>query len=234
MTVVGIHGNYELDLDKVTCTCQNFKFKCKRHPIGDAARLCKHLKEHEGELSYNVQARVAAIDPTRKTAKGIRFPREQASAVADKVIDCINHFQVDKFAICGSYRRQKETIGDLDFLISFSALPGIDKEIENMINCIEYEADTTLTKGNISARFVFSGIQVDIKIISKDLWPYALMHYTGSMDENVRLRRKAKSLGYKLNEYGLHKISDDTLIKCESEEEVYKALGLPYVEPQNR
>lgn len=83
-----------------------------------------------------------------------------------------------------------------------------------------------------SVRFA-SGISADLRVVEAKEFPYTLLHFTGSKEHNVVLRQRAKERGLKLNEYGLFH-DDETLVECDSEEAIYKALDLPFIPPELR
>jgi DNA polymerase (family 10) len=85
------------------------------------------------------------------------------------------------------------------------------------------------TKTSVRMR---SGIEADLRVVSTMEFPYALMYFTGSKEHNVRLRGIAKKKGWKLNEYGL--FDGDDLVQCKSEEEIYRALGIPFIPSELR
>ena len=130
--------------------------------------------------------------------------------------------------VCGSIRRRKEIVRDMDILVGggdaghissyFTSLP----EVEEVL--ISGETKT-------SCRFK-SGIEADLRVVSALQFPYALMYFTGSKEHNVRLRGIAKKKGLKLNEYGL--FDNETPIELKNEEEIYHKLGLAYVAPELR
>lgn len=143
---------------------------------------------------------------------------------ADKIIMyIISHLCLfGKVVVCGSYRRGKELIGDLD-------LVG-DNNLMITKLCSLGEA---LTCGTISCRVIVRGVQIDLKIANKDMWGTSLMMWTGSKSENIRLRRIAMKKGLKLNEYGLWN-GNINLAKGKTEEEIYKLLGEKYLIPSER
>jgi DNA polymerase (family 10) len=86
-----------------------------------------------------------------------------------------------------------------------------------------------------STRIAFdlkSGLRTDIRILSDELWGSALLYFTGSKEHNISLRRRAIEQNMKLSEYGLFK--NEKVIASRTEEEIYKTLGVPFVEPENR
>ena len=136
--------------------------------------------------------------------------------------------EVKKISIAGSARRMKETIGDVDILVAsgkptkindfFVSLPGIEK---------------VWAKGPTkSSVHLVRGFDVDLRIVKEESFGSALQYFTGSKEHNVATRRIAISKGLKLNEYGVFRGSK--MIAGKTEEEVYKAIGMSYIEPEMR
>ncbi len=130
----------------------------------------------------------------------------------------------------GSARRMKETVGDLDILVAsddgervvehFTLLPRVTR---------------VLSKGSTRSSIVVgSNLQVDLRVVHPESYGSALQYFTGSKEHNIKLRRLAQKSGYKLNEYGLFKRKNGEKVAGETEEEVYKTLGLQYIEPELR
>lgn len=130
--------------------------------------------------------------------------------------------------ICGSIRRRKEVVRDMDFLV---AGENHEKATSFFVSMPEVEEVLVAGDTKTSVRMK-SGIEADLRVVSRDEFPYALMYFTGSKEHNVRLRGLAKKKGWKLNEYGL--FEGDKLVSCRNEEEIYKALGLPFIAPELR
>lgn len=136
--------------------------------------------------------------------------------------------EVEKVSIAGSLRRRKETIGDVDFLVVsekpekvmdfFVSMPGVKKVWGK-----------GATKASIHMK---SGFDMDLRIVPKKSYGAALQYFTGSQDHNIVTRKLAIAKGLKLSEYGVFK--DLKMIAGASEEEVYKAIGLSYIEPELR
>lgn len=130
--------------------------------------------------------------------------------------------------VCGSIRRRKETVKDIDILVAgddykalsafFTAMPEIDEVL--------------LTGETKTSCRLKSGIEVDLRVVSPEAYPYALMYFTGSKEHNVRLRGISKKKGWKLNEYGL--FEEDRFIGFKTEKDIYNALGLSYIPPELR
>jgi len=130
----------------------------------------------------------------------------------------------------GSLRRMKETIGDIDILVSskdpgvvmeaFCSLPNVDK--------VQLRGDT---KSSIVTR---SGLQVDLRVVQPGEFGAALQYFTGSQSHNVRVREIAKKEGMKINEYGVFEVAGGRRLAGETEEEVYRALGMALPPPEIR
>ena len=135
---------------------------------------------------------------------------------------------VDKAVVAGSTRRGKETVGDLDILAIAKDSKKIMKEFVSMNEVAKIIANGG-TKSSVKLN---NGLDVDLRAVPKDSYGAALNYFTGSKAHNIGLRKIAIKKGYKLNEYGLYKGSRQ--IAGKTEEEIYSALGLQYVEPEMR
>ena len=130
--------------------------------------------------------------------------------------------------VCGSIRRRKEIVRDMDILVAAES----HEKVTSFFVFIP-EAEEVLVTGDTKTSVrMKSGIEADLRVVSEKEFPYALMYFTGSKEHNVRLRGIAKKKGWKLNEYGL--FDGENLVQCKSEEEIYHALGLPFIHPELR
>jgi DNA polymerase (family 10) len=136
--------------------------------------------------------------------------------------------KVEMISIAGSLRRMKETVGDMDIL-AFSSQPA---EVMDFFTSME-NVEAVIAKGETKSSVrLESGIQVDLRIVPKESFGSALQYFTGSKEHNIAVRKIAVRAGCKLNEYGLFK--GEKRIAGESEEEVYRALGMDYIPPELR
>ena len=137
---------------------------------------------------------------------------------------------IDQISIAGSLRRRKETIGDIDILVSSS------KPDEIMDAFSEYHlVDEVMLKGKTKTSVrLKDGIQVDLRVVEKKSFGSALQYFTGSKEHNVLLRGLAIKNGMKLNEYGLFSKETDKYLAGETEKEVYKNIGLSFIPPELR
>jgi len=149
--------------------------------------------------------------------------------------------QVAKFpgvvrsALCGSLRRRKETIADIDLLVS-SADP---KPIMDAFVTLPHVLQVTGhgdTKSSVVAGLALDGAKIvmnaDLRVVPDDMFAFALLYFTGSKEHNIRLRQRAIDRGWSLNEYAL--TGKKKAPSCRAEEDIYKALGLGYVPPELR
>jgi DNA polymerase (family 10) len=135
---------------------------------------------------------------------------------------------VERVTIAGSYRRRKETVGDLDILVVSKKPESVMDYFTSMDN-----VGRVLGKGNAKSSVVLKdGLQVDIRVFDEEIYGSALLYFTGSKEHNVKLRIVAIEKGLKLSEYGVFR--DDTRIAGKTEEECYSVLGLSYIEPELR
>ncbi len=135
---------------------------------------------------------------------------------------------VGRVEVAGSFRRCRETVGDLDILV----VAGPDSDV--MARFVRYdEVADILAQGTTRASVVLkSGLQVDLRVVEAAACGAALCYFTGSKAHNIALRRIAQEAGLKLNEYGVFRGGER--IAGASEEEVYRALGLPWIPPELR
>lgn len=160
-----------------------------------------------------------------------------ARRVADQILPGLQSLpEVDRVEAAGSLRRGMETVGDLDFLVASSNPEPIMEWFTKMEGIVEVTAHGD-TKSSV--RFE-GGMQADLRVVPSEQFYFALHHFTGSKDHNVRMRQKALSMGLSLSEWGLRpeedKDSSRTMgtVDAQSEEDIFKALGLSYIPPSLR
>jgi DNA polymerase (family 10) len=135
---------------------------------------------------------------------------------------------VEQVWLAGSVRRRRETIGDLDFLV-------ISKKPEPIIDSFTKfsEVEEILVKGSTKATVRINiGMDADLRVIPSESFGAALLYFSGSKGLNIELRKIAKGMNLRLNEYGLY--NNGEMIAGKTEEEIFKALGLSYIEPEMR
>ena len=143
---------------------------------------------------------------------------------------------VKRASVAGSFRRRLETVGDLDFIVA-SDTPG---PIMDWFTQIEGVKEIT-AKGETKSSVRFeNGIQADLRIVSEQVFVFALHHFTGSKDHNVMMRQRALSMGYRLSEWGIfdkeseENIPIDAVKDIETEADLFKFFGLEMIEPELR
>ena len=139
---------------------------------------------------------------------------------------------VERVEVAGSLRRKKEVVRDIDILVSAkrSDAPKIMKAFTGHDG-----VDTVLANGETKSSVrLHSGIQADVRVVSKTEFPFALQYFTGSKEHNVELRSRAKKRGIRMNEYGLFRGESEKSLSCKNEEEIFKKLGLEYIPPELR
>ncbi|NNG67455.1 DNA polymerase/3'-5' exonuclease PolX [Caldanaerobacter subterraneus] len=173
----------------------------------------------------------------KKILEGIQFVKQysghhlyfEAYEEATKIKEYIDGTGlVIKSEIAGSLRRKKEIVKDIDILAT-------SKEALKLMDAfVNYDGvREVIAKGETKTSVVLkSGINVDLRVVKEEEFPYALHHFTGSKEHNTAMRHRAKSMGIKMNEYGLFK--GDHLIECKEEEEIFSKLGLLYIPPELR
>ena len=167
-----------------------------------------------------------------------RFLLDRATEEAEKLSGYIRNCEaVESVTAAGSLRRGRDTIGDIDLLVTMK--PGQDKQanVDNVADYIQkYPGiETHLARGEnkVSVR-LGSGLQVDVRLLEKKSFGAALLYFTGSKEHNVVLRGRANDMGWTLNEYALTTLKGGKSVAGKTEEEIYAKLKLAYIEPELR
>jgi DNA polymerase (family 10) len=150
------------------------------------------------------------------------------------LVEYLQEEAVERVEVAGSYRRRKETVGDLDILVVSDQG---EKAAEHFVN-FEDVAEV-VSQGETRASVVLrSGLQVDLRVVADESYGAALMYFTGSKAHNISLRETAVEKGLKINEYGVFPADggqeQDDAIAGESEEEMYRLFDLPFIVPELR
>ncbi len=131
--------------------------------------------------------------------------------------------------VAGSLRRMQETIGDIDIIV------GGDDPIPIIEAFTSYPGSSVITKGTTQSSIrLLDGTRVDMRVVKENSYGAALQYFTGSKDHNIALRRLAIEKGFKLNEYGAFRKSDGERVAGETEEGMYRILGLDIMPPEMR
>jgi DNA polymerase (family X) len=174
------------------------------------------------------------IEDHRKNSS--RFRIDKAQGYADTISALILAFPgIDTITPAGSLRRGRETVGDLDLLVTGPAC-----EADVVSAAVEHVAalpliDKLLAKGQNKVSFTLrNNLQVDVRLLPRASYGAALQYFTGSKMHNVALRQRAIKRGLTLSEYALLRLEDNVIVAAASEEEIYNALELDYIPPELR
>ncbi|MGD0859192.1 MAG: DNA polymerase/3'-5' exonuclease PolX [Terracidiphilus sp.] len=174
------------------------------------------------------------IDDYRRSAG--RFRIDVAEEAAGRIAAYLLAFDgIERVTPAGSLRRGRETVGDLDLLVTGSACAP-----EHTAAAVEHVAaypgiHDLIAKGENKVSFHLSnGLQVDVRLLPSACYGAALQYFTGSKAHNVALRQRALKMGYTLSEWALARLDDDSVVAAATEEEIYAALGMDWIPPELR
>jgi len=197
--------------------------------VAELKEACQgtEISSLSGFGAKTVEKILAAIANREKFAD--RFRLGDVAPLAETLLERLrDHPKVNRSAIAGSYRRSKETLHDLDFLVAttdpaeltafFTGFPEVHEVIAH--------GDT---KASIRLK---DGLQCDLRAVSNDHFPFALQYFTGSKEHNVELRSLARKKGLSLNEYDF--TGEGDLPEVREESDIYRALGLDWIPPELR
>jgi DNA polymerase (family X) len=195
---------------------------------GKIRELPRMGEKHEQKL-------LKAIEDYRRLSG--RFLIDAAEAEANKLTEYLAKFPgIDRITPAGSLRRGRETVGDLDILVTGAACC----DDEQRANAVEYVAKypplmDVIAKGDNKISFrLRSDLQVDVRLLPPESFGAAMQYFTGSKAHNVALRQRALKMGYTLNEYSLADLKTEKPVAGKTEEEIYAKLNLDYISPELR
>jgi DNA polymerase (family 10) len=214
-----LHEKLDVDsIESLTVACQE----------GKVAELKGFGKKTEEKILSGIKNR---------EAYAARHLWWDARSVVQKILPGLEGLpEVERVEAAGSFRRGMETVGDLDFLVA-SSNPA---PIMDWFTSMEGIAEVTAHGDTKSSIRLEGGMQADLRVVPSEQFYFALHHFTGSKDHNVRMRQKALSLGLSLSEWGLRPEEEKDSsrkagpVEANSEEDIFKALGLQYVPPSLR
>lgn len=190
------------------------------------------LSEVEGFGEKMEQNIIRRIERLKKSSD--RQLLSTALEAAEGVVDHLKRLPTVRHCeIAGSLRRWKETIGDIDIVVSAAEKdrPGIMEAFVRLGESIVAQGDTK------SSIVLATGINCDLRIVSEPEFPFAMNYFTGSKEHNVEMRSLARKKGWSLNEYGFSPVEEGSRKKapvCKDESELYEFLGLRYIAPELR
>ncbi len=195
---------------------------------GKIRTLPRMGEKHEQKL-------LKSIEDYRRIAG--RFLLDAAENQARRIVEHLQDYRgVEKVTPAGSLRRGRETVGDLDILVTGPACcddSEREKLIEHVIKLPGLMEIIARGENKVSFR-LRGGMQVDIRLLPPDSFGAAMQYFTGSKAHNVALRQRALKMGYTLSEYSLARLDDETVVAGKTEEEIYAALKLDFIPPALR
>ena len=200
----------------------------KIHSVGELEYAC-----HENRLLDLPGFGAKTQENILKGIKGLtayagRYLAVSVQREADEIVHALREAEgAVRVSVAGSLRRHKGVVKDMDLVASGDPDALMDAVADHpLVEEVTARGDTKLTA------HLNSGVNLDLRVVPDDSFPYALQHFTGSKDHNIELRGRAVSMELKSNEYGLFKGKKN--IPCKDEEDIYEKLGLTYIPPELR
>lgn len=202
--------------------------------VDNIEKLERAIKEHQikdlagmGEKSETNILRGIELYKRRKE----RFLLGRALPLVEEMVESLSQLkETNKISFAGSLRRKKETIGDIDILVTSQNPEKIMKTFTSLPQVREILAEGP-TKSSIITK---DDLHIDVRVVEPISFGAALQYFTGSKAHNIKLRELALKRGLKINEYGVFEVESGNRIAGEKEEEVYQALNLPFIPPELR
>jgi DNA polymerase (family 10) len=213
--------------------------KFKAGSVGDVEKLAKEgkLRDLPGFGEKSEQNILKAVEVFKKSSGRFLISRgEEAAAEIAAYIKKAGK-GVESVTPAGSLRRGKETVGDLDLLVTLAPGHTKQKEVDAIAeHILKFPGiDQTLAHGENKVSFTLQdGLQVDVRLLEKENFGAALLYFTGSKEHNVALRGRANDMGYTLNEYQLATLGAEKHVAGRTEEEIYSKLKMEFVPPELR
>jgi DNA polymerase (family 10) len=172
-----------------------------------------------------------AIERMHLASKEQRRPIHEVMPVAESMVAMLEERDdVERVAYAGSLRRFRETIGDVDLLVAAHETAGIMAAFttHDSVHDVQGHGETK------SSIVTHDGLQVDLRVVRPEAFGAAMVYFTGSKAHNIRLRQRAIARGWKLSEYTLEDAETGDVVAATTEEDVYGALGLAWIPPEQR
>ncbi len=195
---------------------------------GKIRELPRMGEKHEAKL-------LKAIEDYRRI--GGRFLIDAAELECEKIVAYVERFPgIDKITPAGSLRRGRDTVGDLDILVTGEACTTEAGRQEAIAYVAKYPPlmDVIASGDNKISFHLRGGLQVDVRLLPPESFGAAMQYFTGSKAHNVSLRQRALKMGYTLNEYSLATLEGEKPVAGKTEEEIYAKLKLDYIPPEMR
>lgn len=216
--VKALYDNLQID------SIEKLKTACEAGQIAE-------LKGFGAKTQEKILAGITYLDQV-----GHRVRIDHALTLGEALLAQVRTFpNVIRSELCGSTRRRKETVADLDILVSARGAAPIMDAFVKLPEVIQILAHGP-TKSSVMAAMYVHGekvtLQADLRVVTDEQFPFGLLYFTGSKEHNIRLRQRAIERELTLNEYELK--SKKKSVKCQTEEDIYAALGMVYVPPEMR
>ena len=195
---------------------------------GKIRELPRMGEKHEAKL-------LKAIEDYRRI--GGRFLIDSAEIECEKITAYVEKFPgIEKITPAGSLRRGRETVGDLDILVTGEACAAEEGRQKAIAYVAQYPPlmDVIASGDNKISFHLRDGMQVDVRLLPPESFGAAMQYFTGSKAHNVALRQRALKMGYTLNEYSLATLEGEKPVAGKTEEEIYDKLKLDYIAPEMR
>ena len=208
------------DINEIICvgTCQ--KLERLRKKVKNLSLNINQVKLLRDENIKNYIRKKCTEINDRK----VLIPYAEALILTNDITEQLKKLDITKVEICGSLRRKTNYINDLDFVVLET-----NTKTKEMVSKL---FDQLIEFGNLKMSGLIHKVYVEFRFSHHDNWGAMLIHYTGNKFLNIRLRSKASENGMKLNEYGLWK--DEVRVAGKTEQEIFDALGIEFIPPQNR
>jgi DNA polymerase (family 10) len=217
--VKALHEQLGIDnLDKLRAACES----------GEVARL----------RGFGGKTQQKILDGLQFLAEmGNRVRLDQALMLASGLVEGLRDLPgVKRMAVCGSIRRRKETIKDIDILVSSEDPIPIMEHFVKLPGVIQITGQGSTKSSVVVQRITGSGNRItmnaDIRVVSDEQYPFALHYFSGSKEHCIAMRIRAQKYGLKLNEYGL--AGEERSVSCKDEADIFRALDLDYIPPELR
>ncbi len=200
--------------------------------IDELERLCLDQKLRDlPRMGAKLEEKVLRSIAQYRQRSG-RYLLSYAENMAGELIETLGQTAgVDSVTPAGSLRRGRETVGDLDLLVTG---PNATAALETFLTFPRVDEVLARGENKASARVGREGLQVDVRTLPPGTFGAAMQYFTGSKDHNVAIRTRAVKKGLKLSEYGLFRVEDDARIAGETEAGIYEALGMAWIPPELR
>ncbi len=235
VTILDILQLQSLGPKKVAFLWSNFKAATVAN-VEKIAREGK-LRDLPGFGEKSEQNILKAVEVFKKSSGRFHIHTAEAAALAIAAHIEKAGKAVESVTPAGSLRRGKETVGDLDLLVTLADGHTSQKQVDALAkHILEFPGiEQTLAHGENKVSFTLGdGLQVDVRMLEKENFGAALLYFTGSKEHNVALRGRANEMGYTLNEYALATLKGEKRVAGRTEEEIYSKLKLNFIPPELR